>query len=126
MIFELTHKQENAFQKLKKEILSCRCLAQPDFDKEFILTTDTSNSGLGVILSQEVNGMEYPVAFASRGLGTAEFNYSITEKEMLAALWAMEYFDFYLYGRGFTVYTDHRALEAWNKKGMINSARLKR
>ncbi|KAF9752793.1 Retrovirus-related Pol polyprotein from transposon 17.6, partial [Nosema granulosis] len=124
--FEWTSKQENAFRELKKEILSGKCLTQPDFNKEFILTTDASNVGLGAILSQMRGDIEYPVAFASRGLRPAEFKYSITEKEMLAALWAMEYFDFFLYGREFTVFTDHKALEAWNAKGVIKSARIER
>ncbi|KAF9758243.1 Retrovirus-related Pol polyprotein from transposon, partial [Nosema granulosis] len=103
-----------------------KCLIQPDFKKRFILTTDASNKGLGVVLSKEENGVERPVAFASRGLRPAERNYSITEKEMLAALWGMEYFDMFLYGREFTVFTDHKALEAWNRKDIINSARIER
>ncbi|KAF9756144.1 Retrovirus-related Pol polyprotein from transposon opus, partial [Nosema granulosis] len=124
--FEWKESQEEAFVLLKNEILGEKCLIQPDFKRRFILTTDASNKGLGVVLSQEEDGVERPVAFASRGLRPAERNYSITEKEMLAALWGMEYFDMFLYGREFTVFTDHKALEAWNRKGVINSARIER
>jgi hypothetical protein len=119
--------QEEAFRSLIETILSADCLAQPDFNKKFILTTDASNKGLGAVLSQiDDDNRERPIAFGSRQLRPAEFNYSITEKEMLAVLWGMEYFDFYLYGREFDVYTDHKALEAWNTKGKLNSARIER
>jgi hypothetical protein len=45
---------------------------------------------------------------------------------MLGALWGIEHLDFYLYGREFDVYTDHKALEAWTVKGKLNSARIER
>ncbi|KAF9744818.1 Retrovirus-related Pol polyprotein from transposon 17.6, partial [Nosema granulosis] len=98
--FVWTDSQDLSFELLKKEILGDKCLMQPDFKKRFTLTTDASNRGLGVVLSQEDNGIERPVAFASRGLRPAERNYSITEKEMLAALWGMEYFDVFFIRQG--------------------------
>jgi phospholipid-translocating ATPase len=108
-------------------ILGAECLTQPDFERNFILTTDASNKGIGAVLSQiDDEGAERPIAFASRQLRPAEFNHSITEKEMLGALWGIEHLDFYLYGREFDVYTDHKALEAWTVKGKLNSARIER
>lgn len=127
MTFEWGTDQEKSFKSLIEAVLGAECLHQPDYNNNFILTTDASNKGLGAVLSQKDNeGLERPIAFASRGLRPAEFNYSITEKEMLAALWGMEHFDFYLYGREFTLYTDHKALEAWTTKGILNSARIER
>ena len=45
---------------------------------------------------------------------------------MLAAIWSMEHFKYYLYGREFTLKTDHKALEAFNTKGYLESARIQR
>ena len=58
----------------------------PDLKKAFTLETDASDIGLGAILMQDRKA----VAYASRTLKKAEKNYSITEREVLAALWSME------------------------------------
>ena len=69
--------QKVAFETLKKALVEPSVLQQPDFTKDFILETDASNYGLGAILSQEFNGKELPVAYASRTLVAAEKNYGI-------------------------------------------------
>lgn len=90
------------------------------------METDASNVGLGAILSQEHNNTLYPIAFGSRKMVPAEKNYSISEKEMLAALWGMEQFQYFLRGKEFELITDHRALQALNTKGELKSARIHR
>lgn len=82
----------------------------PDFNKEFILTTDASGVGVGAVLSQEINEFEKPIAFASRTLNKAEKNYSTIEKELLAVIWGTKQFRQYLYGQKFTIITDHKPL----------------
>ena len=52
------------------------------------------------------------MAYASRSLTVAERNYSITELETLAVVWAITHFHSYLYGHQLTVYTDHSAVQA--------------
>ena len=64
------------------------------------------------MLSQIQGGVERPVAFASRSLNTAEQKYSVGEREALACVWACERWHMYLYGRHFTLRTDHQALTA--------------
>jgi hypothetical protein len=75
---------------------------------------------------QIIDDEECPISYASRTLSNAEIKYSITEKEMLGALWDMEHFHYYLYGREFILKTDHLALEAFNSKGIVESARISR
>ena len=65
-----TETQEYTFQHLKSKLIRSPILQYPDFSKEFMLTTDASNSELGVALSQEPVGHDLPVTYASRSLKT--------------------------------------------------------
>lgn len=109
-IFEWTEAQEQAFQKLKSKLIAQPVLQYPDFTREFVVTTDASNDGLGAVLSQGEVGRDLPVAYASRSLNKAESHYSTSEKELLAIVWALKYFRPYLYGRRFKIVTDHKPL----------------
>ena len=83
----------------------------PDHSLPFILYTDWNSNGLGVILAQvSSDGEEYVVAYASRSNNRAESNYSSYHGELLAAIWAIQHFQPYLYGRHFTLITDHQPL----------------
>jgi hypothetical protein len=84
--FEWTNEQELTFQTLKDRLVSKPILQYPDFSKEFILTADASNDGLGAILSQGEIGKDLPVAYASRNLNKADRNYSTSEKELLSII----------------------------------------
>ena len=101
---------EEAFHSLKECLVRRPVMAHPDFDLPFILTTDASSRGLGAVLSQRQDGLEKPIAYASRSLTAAEKNYSTTERECLACVWATEHFKYYLAGAEFTLQTDHNPL----------------
>jgi hypothetical protein len=109
-VFEWTADQENAFENLKAKLTNQPILQYPDFSREFILTTDASNQGLGAVLSQGKIGKDLPVAYASRNLNKAEKNYSTSEKELLAIVWGVKHFRPYLYGRKFKIASDHKPL----------------
>lgn len=98
------------FETCKDLLTNDPILAYPDFNKEFILTTDASNVALGAVLSQGPIGKDHPICYASRTLTDSEQNYSTIEKELLAIVWATKYFRPYLYGRKFTIVTDHQPL----------------
>ena len=78
---------------------------------EFILDVDASDVGIGRILHQVQDGKAKVIAYASRALNKAERNYCITEKELLAVRFFIEYFRQYLLGRKFLVRSDHQALQ---------------
>ena len=98
---------------MKNKLETAPILAYPNFDLPFVLETDASIQGLGAILSQKQrDGLVHPVAYASRALLPAERNYSISELETLAVVWAIQYFHAYFYGHQVTVITDHSAVKA--------------
>jgi hypothetical protein len=103
---------QQAFDTIKEKIASPPTLAHFDVSAdETLVTCDASASALGACLSQKVGDVERPIAFASRVLSPAERKYSASEREALACLWACEFWHFYLYGRRFTLVTDHQALK---------------
>ena len=90
--FIWTREAQISFDKLK-DILSSEALLQyPDFSKPFVVTTDASNFALGAILSQGPVGKDLPVAYASTSLQSAALNYSTTEKELFAIIFAVKQF----------------------------------
>ena len=110
VLFKWTESQNEAFNKLKNILCTYPLLQYPDFGQPFIVSSDASNYGLGGVLSQELDGKVLPIAYASRTLSKTEVNYSTIEKELLAILFSVETFRPYLYGRKFTLETDHRPL----------------
>ena len=99
-----------AFLQLKERLVTSPILGYPVFNQPFMVDTDASGEGLGAVLSQYVSGVERVIAFASRSLSKAERKYCATRREMLALVWAIKHSRPYLYGRRFTVRTDHASL----------------
>ena len=101
---------QRAFDKLKIALQQDVVLAYPDFSKEFILDTDASDISSGAVLSQIIDEEERVVAYFSATHSPAERKYSVTRKELLAVVKAVKHFYPYLYGREFTIRTDHASL----------------
>jgi len=81
--------QQNALEEVKRRLTTAPVLGCPDFDKTFGLQTDASDVGLGAVLSQDIVGQERVIAYTSRRLTATEGNYTTTEKECLAIIWAI-------------------------------------
>jgi hypothetical protein len=101
---------EKAFQKLKDSIMQPPVLRLADFDKKFIVQSDASSIAIAAVLSQEVDGILQPVAYASRKLTQSEQKYSTYELEGLAVVFAFEKFRLYLLHKKFLLQTDNSAL----------------
>ena len=109
--FIWTEACENSFESLKRSLVSTDVMGYPlDNAGSFILDVDSSDVGIGGILHQIQDERERVIAYASRALNKAEKNYCITEKELLAVRFFIEYFRQYLLGRRFVVRTDHQSL----------------
>ncbi|GFU46961.1 retrovirus-related Pol polyprotein from transposon 17.6 [Trichonephila clavipes] len=103
--------QQNAFQSLKNSLTTPPVLKQADGTKPYIIRTDASNYALGAVLLQGEGSDEHPIEYASRLLTPAERNYSTTEREALAVVWALKKFRGYIEGTEITVASDHQPLK---------------
>ncbi|KAK3540704.1 hypothetical protein QTP70_034654 [Hemibagrus guttatus] len=105
----------SAFQQLKNCFTMAPILRHPDPDLPFVVEVDASSSGLGAVLSQQHGepGKLHPYAFYSRKLTSAEVNYDVGNRELLAIKAALEEWHHWLEGahHPFQVLTDHRNLE---------------
>lgn len=122
---------EQAFQASKKLLTSNKLLTFYDPGKPLLLACDASSYGLGAVISHVMeDGTERPVAYASRTLSASECNYAQVEKEALAIVFGVKKFHKYLFGRKFTLLTDHTALTSifGPRKGTpaLAAARLQR
>ncbi|ROT85906.1 hypothetical protein C7M84_004043 [Penaeus vannamei] len=109
--FTWTGEQQQAFEILKQRLTEAPILSFPDFNETFYLATDASSIGLGAALMQRHDGRYKPIAFASRKLNQAESNYSVTDLEALAVVWALKHFREIILGYNVHVLTDHRPLK---------------
>lgn len=105
-----TDDAESSFIKIKELLVSAPILCQPDFSKRFTIHCDASNTGLGSMLTQEIDGHERVIAYASRSLSRSERNYSCVERECLSVLFGIDKFRGYVEASRFTVVTDHYSL----------------
>ncbi|GJW10212.1 reverse transcriptase domain-containing protein [Tanacetum coccineum] len=106
-----------AFQTLKKKLTEAPILIAPNWDQPFKLMCDASDYAIGAVLGQRIEKHFRPIHYESKTMTEAETNYTTTEKEMLAVVYAFEKFRSYLIMNKSVVYTDHSALKyLFNKK----------
>ncbi|KAM2061629.1 hypothetical protein ACFX1T_046667 [Malus domestica] len=109
--FEFNKACEQAFNHLKDLLTTAPIITPPDWSIPFELMCDASDYALGAVLGQRKNKLPHVIYYASRTLNDAQLNYSTTEKELLAVVFALDKFRSYLIGTKVIVFTDHAALK---------------
>ncbi|GFU61858.1 transposon Tf2-9 polyprotein [Trichonephila clavipes] len=104
--FNWSTEAQDSFDKIKRALTEAPVLQLPNFTEQFNLFTDASGVGIGAVLNQN----HRPIAFASITLNKAERNYTVTEPECLAVIWALNKFKTYFVSLTVKVITDHVAL----------------
>ena len=114
--------QERSFLAIKIALATAPVLRLPDFDHQFIVTTDASDVAIGAILQQDVGMGLQPIAFASRKLQQAEVRYSAYERELLGIVWALGQWKHYFQGpHPIIIQTDHAPLRHLPNQASVNS-----
>ncbi|CAN6579368.1 unnamed protein product [Malus baccata var. baccata] len=109
--FDFNEECEKAFKHLKEMLTSTPIIRPPDWSIPFELMCDASDYALGAVLGQRKDKQPHVIYYASRTLNDAQLNYSTTEKELLAVVFALDKFRSYLLGTKVIIYTDHAALK---------------
>lgn len=119
---------QKSFNKLRNSLTNPPILTYPNFEKRFRVTVDASMSACAAYLSQEHEGIDKPIAYISRSFKKGELNKPIIEKELIAIQFAITSFRPYLFGREFTVFSDHKPLlylyRLKNPSSKLNRLRL--
>eukprot|EP00116_Pleurobrachia_bachei_P003053 sb/3463315/ len=117
--FKMTKEAIESFTKLKECLTKAPILGYPNEEGKFILDCDASDFCIGACLSQEQGDETKPIAYASKCLGPSEIKWAVFRKEFYAIYFFVNKFRWYLFGRKFTVNTDHKGLtfeRALNKR----------
>jgi len=102
---------KKAFGALKKILTSTPIIQPPSWGAPFEIMCDASDYAVGAVLGQRIDKLPHVIYYASRTLNDAQLNYSTTEKELLAAVFALDKFRSYLLGSKVIIYSDHAALK---------------
>ncbi|KAL6316347.1 hypothetical protein AAG906_017983 [Vitis piasezkii] len=102
---------QKSFDQLKQFLTTTPIVRAPNWQLPFEIMCDTSDFAIGVVLGQREYGKPYVIYYASKTLNEAQRNYTTTEKELLAVVFALDKFRAYLVGSFIIVFIDHSALK---------------
>ncbi|KAM1559976.1 hypothetical protein TB1_003248 [Malus domestica] len=109
--FEFTKECTASFNQLKELLTTAPIIVPTDWSLPFELMCDASDYALGAVLGQRKDKRPHVIYYASRTLNDEQLNYSTTEKELLAVVFALDKFRSYLIGTKVIVFTDHATLK---------------
>ena len=88
----------------------------------FHISSDASDTTIGAVLGQEEDNLPYAIYFISKNMSPAELNYTVTEKEFLAVIYAINKFRHYITGYSTFVHTDQSAIKYLMNKPITNAS----
>nr|GFA73667.1 DNA-directed DNA polymerase [Tanacetum cinerariifolium] len=110
VISKLPH-PTTAFKTLKDKLTEAPIIIAPNWDQPFKLMCDASDFAVEAFLGQRIEKHFRPIHYASKTMNQAEANYTTTEKEMLAVVYAFKKFCSYIIMNKSVIYTDHSTLK---------------
>jgi hypothetical protein len=109
--FVFNNEFHEAFQILKKALISAPIIQPPDWKLPFEIMCDASNIAIGAVLGQTKDKKHYVISYARKTLSRPQLNYATTKKALLAVVFAIDKFRSYLVGAKLIIYIDHAALK---------------
>ena len=109
--FVFSSECKQAFETLKEKLISAPIMVAPEWGEPFEMMCDASDRAVGAVLGQQRQNRFQPICYASKTLNETQLNYTTTEKELLAVVFAFDKFRSYLILSKVVVYTDHSALK---------------
>jgi len=100
----------NSWENLKRELIYAPIISALDWSKPFEIMCDASDFAIGAVVGQRIDNKQHVIYYSSRTLNDAQLNYTTTEKEFLAAVFALEKFHPNLLGCKTIIFTDHSVL----------------
>ena len=118
--FNWINSSEEAFKTLKHKVSTAPILRGPDWTLPFHISSDASDTAIGAVLGQEEDHLPYAIYFISKNMSPAELNYTVTEKEFLAVIYAINKFRHYITGYQRFIHIDHAAIKYLMNKPDVN------
>ena len=109
--FHFDESCHKAFEEIKFRLVEAPIMAKQDWNREFEIMCDASDFAMGAVLGQKYEKVFKAIYYASKTFNEAQENYSTTEKEMLAIVFACEKFRPYILGSHVVIHTDHAAIK---------------
>ena len=109
--FIIEEEGKHAFMQLKRSLVEAPILQSPNSDLPFEIMCDALDFTVGAVLGQKIDNKLTAICYASKTLTDAQLNYTTTDKEFLAVVFALEKFRPYILGSKIIVYTDHATLK---------------
>ena len=114
--------ENDSFTVLKVAIATAPILRLPDFERQFVITTDASDVAIGAILEQNFGSGMQPIAFSSRKLNAIEIRYSAYEQELFGIVWAIGQWKHYFQSPyPIIIQTDHAPWRRLPNETFVNS-----